>query len=301
MDADVIVVGAGPAGLLLAAEPALAGAGVLVLERGEETTASPMVRGVHPRTLETLDRRGLLEAFRRHGRTQSHVLFAGSWPLDLTGLATSCPYSLAITQGDVVAILAERAHDLGVRVLHGHDVREVTQDPDAVTVTTSDGVRLRSRYLTGCDGGHSRVRTTAGFGFPGTPPTVTGIVGDVTLSPPDALPPGARRTPTGLVINGGGPSALSGSTVAHSSSARLTAHARRRTPRVTYRSASRRATRVTCRSTRARRAATRGTCRITRTRRQATRVTRRTTRAARRSPSATLRRVCGGWPGWASR
>lgn len=209
---DVIVAGGGPVGLMLAGELALGGAHAVVLERDDRIGAPPMPRGVHARTLEVLDRRGLLGEFLRRGRTQPRVLFAGAWPLDVTGLDTPFPYSLAITQRDVVAILADRARALGVRVRTGHEVRDVAQDDDRVTVTTTGGKRLTARYAVGCDGGHSRVRTVAGFGFPGTPPTLTGIVGDVTLSPADAVPPGPQPHPTGLVVRGG-PSALSAATV----------------------------------------------------------------------------------------
>ncbi|MBO8194591.1 FAD-dependent monooxygenase [Streptomyces oryzae] len=213
---EVVVAGGGPVGLMLAAELRLAGVSVTVLEREPAPRSLPMVRGIHARTLETLECRGLLEEFRSRGRTQNRAHYAGMWLLDLTDLPTRHAYSLGIEQGHVIDILSRRAEGLGARILPGHEVSSVVQDDHGVTAGVNGpggSHSLRCRFLIGCDGGRSLVRSQAGIGFPGSAPSVTGLIAAATVSPPDALPTGWHRLSGGVLVNGGGPSALADHTI----------------------------------------------------------------------------------------
>ncbi|WP_431915469.1 FAD-dependent monooxygenase [Nonomuraea jabiensis] len=190
MDADVIVVGAGPVGLLLAAELRLAGARPLVLERLAEPSAEPRARGIGPLAAEALRRRGLGEALdayreqgladkaREHGSEKGH--FAQIFKIDPALQEEPDRVGALIWQRDLERILAEHltslageAGDQGV-VRREWEVVALAQDDCGVTVTVATPAgerRLSAPYLVGCDGGRSTVRKLAGFGFPGTGPT----------------------------------------------------------------------------------------------------------------------------------
>lgn len=181
---DVIVVGAGPTGLVLAAELRLHGVDVVVLERDAEPTEVVRALGLHARSIELLDQRGLLDRFLALGtRYEKGGFFAGidkPWPR----MDTAHGYVLAIEQPVVDRLLAERATELGADLRRGCEVVEVSQDADGVTARLADGTRLRSRYLVGCDGGRSTVRTLLGVGFPGEPSQVEVLLGEVELTAP---------------------------------------------------------------------------------------------------------------------
>ncbi|NBE92338.1 hypothetical protein FE391_06055 [Nonomuraea sp. KC401] len=185
-DTQVVIAGAGPTGLMLACELGLAGVDVLVLERlaGPQTVES-RGSGLHIRTMEALDQRGLLDRFLERGRPRQGVHFSGL-RLDLSGVTTRHPYVLVISQSEVERLLAERAAELGVRLRRGAEVVGFTQDETGVTVELADSSRVRAGYLVGCDGGRSTVRRLAGIQFPGTPATMTAMLGDVELAEPPA-------------------------------------------------------------------------------------------------------------------
>ncbi|MEV5432620.1 SDR family oxidoreductase [Streptomyces sp. NPDC052701] len=167
LDTDVIVVGAGPVGLMLAGELRTGGARVTVLERLAEPTTESRASTLHARTMELLDARGLLDRFGTLPRdTRGHF---GGIPLDLT-LPGPYPGQWKVPQTRTEAVLAQWAVSLGADLRRGHEVTALTEHRDTVEVTAERpgaSVRLRARYVVGCDGEHSTVRRLAGIDFPG--------------------------------------------------------------------------------------------------------------------------------------
>jgi 2-polyprenyl-6-methoxyphenol hydroxylase-like FAD-dependent oxidoreductase len=203
-DTDVIVVGAGPAGLMTAAELALAGVRTIVLERHARRPGFCRGFTLNARSLELLDRRGVVDRFLAEGPTVPFGFFADpSRPLDLTAMATDHPYVLGIAQTRVEELLEDWVAERGVPVHRGNEVVGLEQGPDTVTVTvrTPTGTsRLRATYVVGCDGARSAVRKLAGIGFPGTPSAVYTLLADAELARPDDLPFGVTRGAGGSVF-----------------------------------------------------------------------------------------------------
>jgi 2-polyprenyl-6-methoxyphenol hydroxylase-like FAD-dependent oxidoreductase len=180
---DVIVVGGGPTGVMLAGELRLQGVHALVLEKDAEPTRIVHALGLHARSIEVMDQRGLLERFLALGK--QHPLggfFAGIAKPSPDHLDTAHPYVLSIPQPTTARLLTEHATELGVEIRRGCELVGLSQDEDAVTVELADGTRLRSRYLVGCDGGRSTVRKLLGVGFAGEPSRVDTLLGEVTLT-----------------------------------------------------------------------------------------------------------------------
>ncbi|MEU4252816.1 FAD-dependent monooxygenase [Amycolatopsis sp. NPDC026612] len=187
LTAEVVVAGAGPTGLMLANELALAGVDVLVLERMHERTGLSKALNLQPRTAEMLDLRGLLgRAQDRSFATVADGHFAVI-PVSYAGWDTRYPYQLGIPQAEVEAVLEERLAEQGVHVHRGHELRGFSQDAEGVTVTAS-GLRVRAAYLVGCDGGRSVVRKALNMSFEGIEGQGHGVSADVLLK---AAPPGA--------------------------------------------------------------------------------------------------------------
>ncbi|GAA2613120.1 hypothetical protein GCM10010304_77050 [Streptomyces roseoviolaceus] len=200
---DVVVVGSGPTGLLLAAELALAGVDVVVLEKLPQRSGMKKALNLQPRSAEVLDLRGLLDDAQRRSIVTVHDgHFAGlSVPLRYDGWSTRYPYQVGIPQAQVEEVLEGRLlANHGIRVRYGHELVGLTQDDAGVTATVrgpkGDEQALRAAYVAGCDGGRSTVRKLLGLGFPGVDAQAFGVVADVVLArTTEAVPTvwGSRR------------------------------------------------------------------------------------------------------------
>ncbi|NKZ06089.1 rifampin monooxygenase [Actinomadura latina] len=182
---DVIVAGGGPTGMMLAGELRLRGVRVVVLERDAQPTKIVRALGLHVRSIEVMDQRGLLERFLADGKKyRIGGYFAGidkPWP---DRMDTAHSYILGIPQTVTDRLLAEHATGLGAEVRRGTELVGLSQDEDGVTAVLADGTRLRSRYLVGCDGGRSTVRKLLGVGFPGEPAANEWLLGEMRVSVP---------------------------------------------------------------------------------------------------------------------
>jgi 2-polyprenyl-6-methoxyphenol hydroxylase-like FAD-dependent oxidoreductase len=190
MTADVVVVGAGPAGMMLSAELALADVDVVVVERRPDSVlVDSRAGGFHARTIEVFDQRGVADRFLAEGQEVQASMF-GSTVLDMSDFPTRHPYSLAIWQKHIERIMADWISELGVNVQYAQEVANFTPEDAGVEVRLTEGTSLRGRYLVGCDGGRSLVRKTAGIDFPGWDPTRSNLIAEVQLT---EEPPGGMR------------------------------------------------------------------------------------------------------------
>src|SRR5438552_8092118 len=191
----VVIAGGGPTGLMLAGELALAGVDVAIVERraGQDLIGS-RAGGLHSRTIEVLDQRGIADRFLSQGQVAQVAGFA--WiRLDISDFPTRHPYGLALRQDRIERILAGWVDELRVPVYRGREVTGFAQDDAGVDVELSDGESLRAQYLVGCDGGRSLVRKVAGIDFPGWDPTTSNLLAEVEMS--EMPPMGVHRTAAG--------------------------------------------------------------------------------------------------------
>ena len=193
---EVTIVGAGPTGLMLAGELALAGVDVEVLERRTSTElVGSRARGFHARTIELLDQRGIADRFLAEGQTVQVLSFADT-PLPLDGFPSRHPYTLGIPQVRVERILLDRVVELGVPVRRGVEVRGVAQDDKGVDLGLEGGEVARAAYVVGADGGRSAVRRGAGIQTEGAEPTRSHLIAEAETTEP--VPTGIRLDEVGI-------------------------------------------------------------------------------------------------------
>jgi len=188
----VVIAGGGPTGMMLAAELTLGGVDVAVIERrASQDLAGSRSGGLHSRTIEVLDQRGVADRFLAEGRAMQVQAFAGI-PLDISDFPTRHNYGLALWQDDFERILGAWVGELGVPVTREREVTGFTQDETGVDVELSDGRSLRAEYLVGCDGGRSVVRKAAGIEFSGWDPSTSWLIAEVEMDqePAFGLRPG---------------------------------------------------------------------------------------------------------------
>jgi 2-polyprenyl-6-methoxyphenol hydroxylase-like FAD-dependent oxidoreductase len=221
---DVIIVGAGPVGLFLASELALARCSVLVLEKAEQAT-SPLkqlpfgIRGLNALSIEALDRRGLLQELELHKRLKSPHQHTGQGARRQVGHFAGIPFhdgdidaaqwkyrlpnstapSLMTELVELETVLARRAEALGVVIRRGLGITDFQQTEGGVTVQAGDH-SFTGLWLVGCDGSRSVVRKVGGFEFAGTEPEFTGYTTKIDLADPEKLKPGRNLTATGMYL-----------------------------------------------------------------------------------------------------
>ena len=177
----VVIAGGGPTGMMLAAELTLAGTDVVIVERRASfKLESSRSRGLHSRTIEVLDQRGVVDRFLAEGKTAQVQAFGGV-PMDISDFPTRHNYGMALLQSHFERIMSGWIDELGVPILGEREVTGFTQDDRGVDVALSDGTSLRAQYLVGCDGGRSVVRKAAGIDFAGWDPTTHWIIAEVEM------------------------------------------------------------------------------------------------------------------------
>jgi 2-polyprenyl-6-methoxyphenol hydroxylase-like FAD-dependent oxidoreductase len=192
----VVIAGGGPTGLMLAGELALAGVDVAIVERrASQDIPGSRAGGLHSRTIEVLDQRGIAERFLAEGQTAQVAGFARN-PLDLSDFPTRHPYGLGLWQNHIERILADWVGELAVQFYRGREVTGFAQDDAGVDVELSEGHSLRAEYLVGCDGGRSVVRKAADIEFTGWDPTTSFLIAEVELAEEPEW--GIRHDATGI-------------------------------------------------------------------------------------------------------
>jgi 3-(3-hydroxy-phenyl)propionate hydroxylase len=192
----VVIAGGGPTGLMLAGELALAGVDVAIVERRQSQALEGLrAGGLHVRTIEVLDQRGIADRFVSQGRVIRSVPFALA-ALDISDQPTRHNYYLALWQNCIERVLADWVGELSVPIYRGREVTGFRQDNAGVDVELSDGRSLRAKYLAGCDGGRSLIRKKAGIDFPGWDPSTSYLIAEIETA--EAPEWGVRRSEKGI-------------------------------------------------------------------------------------------------------
>lgn len=179
---EVVIAGGGPTGMMLAAELHLAGTDVLIVERRSSfELESSRARGLHSRTIEVLDQRGVADRFLAEGTAMQVQAFAGV-PMDISDFPTRHNYGMALLQSHFERIMSGWIDELGIPILREREVEGFAQDDSGVAVALSDGTSLRAQFLVGCDGGRSVVRKAAGIDFAGWDPTTCWIHAEAEMT-----------------------------------------------------------------------------------------------------------------------
>ncbi len=177
----VVIAGGGPTGLMLAGELAVAGVDVVIVERRtSQQVDGSRAGGLHSRTIEVLDQRGIVERFLAAGQVHPALGFS-QVALDISDFPTRHNYVLALWQSHFEPILADWVGELGVPILRGSEVVDFAQDDTGVGVELSGDTSLRAEYLVGCDGGRSLVRKAAGIEFAGLDPSTSWMIAQVEM------------------------------------------------------------------------------------------------------------------------
>jgi len=192
----VVIAGGGPTGLMLAGELALAGVDVAIVERrASQDLSGSRAGGLHSRTIEIFDQRGIADRFLSEGQTVQVAMFAGT-RLDISDFPTRHNYGLGLWQNHIERILAGWVGELAVTIYRGREVTGFAQDDAGVDVELSDRQLLRADYLVGCDGGRSLIRKAAGIEFRGWDPTTSSLIAEVEMAEQPEL--GIHRNAFGL-------------------------------------------------------------------------------------------------------
>ncbi len=193
---SVVIAGGGPTGMMLAAELALAGTDVAIVEkRANQELDGSRAGGLLPRTVEVLDQRGIADRFLAEGKTHPGHGFAGIFT-DLSDFPTRHNYTLGLWQSHIERIMAGWVSELPVTMVREREVTGFVQDDTGVDVHLSDGEPLRAAYLVGCDGGRSVVRKAAGIDFPGWDPSTSFLIAEVEMEQQPEI--GMRREGGGI-------------------------------------------------------------------------------------------------------
>jgi 3-(3-hydroxy-phenyl)propionate hydroxylase len=197
---SVVIAGAGPTGLMLAGELALAGVDVVIVERRlDQKLSGARALGIMSRTIEVFDQRGIADRFLKAGQTAQVTGFAVT-RLDISDFPTRHNYGLGLRQKHIERLLAEWVTELKVPILYGRAITGFAQDAGGVDISLADGQAIHAQYLVGCDGGRSIVRKTAGIDFPGWDATTSNILAEVEMS--ETPPYGVHRSPLGTYAFG---------------------------------------------------------------------------------------------------
>jgi len=193
----VVIVGGGPTGLMLAGELALAGVDVAIVERRpSQDLPGSRAGGLHSRTIEVFDMRGIADRFLSEGTVAQVAAYLPGKALDISDFPTRHNYGLGLWQNHIERILAGWVGELAVTIYRGREVTGFAQDDTGVDVELADGHSLRAQYLVGCDGGRSLIRKAAGIEFRGWDPTTSALIAEVEMAEEPEL--GIRRDDLGV-------------------------------------------------------------------------------------------------------